>query len=183
MSKSTWHQIGHWRILPEITLETEQQKYLVKYELLKAKEGMNLHMEDKEYQVAIEKKSGHNYWIRVNRQVIKVWGFSASSEILLDLDGQLFRFRRMDILDRRYILSAEQKNSKSPGKVYAPLNGRIVQINVKAGDKVAEGDSLVIIESMKMENKIMSHHDACIDQIEVSVGDLVQTNQIILTLA
>ena len=119
----------------------------------------------------------------INNQVIKVWGKTDRSEILIDLDGHLFKFRRMDILDRRYIRHDESKKAKNKGEVFAPLNGRIVQINVKAGDKVDEGDPLLVIESMKMENKILCDFPATVRQIDVSVGQQVQTNQILLTLA
>ncbi len=89
----------------------------------------------------------------------------------------------MDILDRRYIRLEKKQKSDKPGQILAPLNGRVVQINVKIGDNVKEGETLLVIESMKMENKIMSNHRAVVEQIEVSIGQQVKTNQILLTLA
>jgi pyruvate carboxylase subunit B len=144
---------------------------------------MWLRIRDRDVHVSLERRTGYHYWIRINEQVIKVWGLTDRSEILIDLDGHLFKFRRMDILDRRYIRQDETKKSKNKDKVSAPLNGRIVQINVKAGDKVKEGDSLLVIESMKMENKILSDFPATIKKVEAAVGQQVQTNQILLTLA
>jgi acetyl/propionyl-CoA carboxylase alpha subunit len=180
---SPWHQIGHWRILPEISVKTEQEEILIRYKLQKGKERMWLRIRDQELHVSLERRSGSFYWIRINEQVLKVWGHTDRSEILIDLDGHLYRFRRMDILDRRYIRRDENKKTKNKGEVLAPLNGRIVQINVKEGDSVEEGDPLLVIESMKMENKILSDFEATVRQIEVSVGQQVQTNQILLTLA
>jgi len=133
--------------------------------------------------VSLERRTGSHYWIRINKQVIKVWGFTDRSEILIDLDGHLFKFRRMDILDARYIHQEKKRKTKKKGEVTAPLNGRIVQINVKEGDRVTEGDPLLVIESMKMENKILCDFEATVRQIEVSAGQQVQTNQILLTLA
>jgi geranyl-CoA carboxylase alpha subunit len=89
----------------------------------------------------------------------------------------------MDILDRRYIRLDERKLKEIPGEISAPLNGRVVQVNVKAGDQVSKGDPLLVIESMKMENKILSDFPAVVKQIGVSVGQQVHTNQILLTLA
>lgn len=144
---------------------------------------MWLRINESESIVSLERRNGHHYWIRVNKQIIKAWGITDGSEILLDLDGHLFKFRRMDILDRRYIRQEKKQKSKEPGNIHAPLNGRVVQVNVKVGDHVEEGEALLVIESMKMENKIMSDHRAIVNQIEVSVGQQVQTNQILLTLA
>ncbi len=180
---SPWHQIGHWRILPEIILKSDDKIHQIKYRLQKGNERMWLRINDRESQVSLERRNGHHYWIRVDKQIIKVWGITDRSEILLDLDGHLFKFRRMDILDRRYIQQEKKQKSREPGKITAPLNGRVVQINVKVGDNVKEGEALLVIESMKMENKIMSDHRAVVEQIVVSIGQQVQTNQILLTLA
>jgi 3-methylcrotonyl-CoA carboxylase alpha subunit len=180
---SPWHQIGHWRILPEIILKLGEKSHRIKYRLQKGNERMWLQFHNSSKQVSLERREGHNFWIRVDRQVIKVWGFTDRSEILMDIDGHFFKFRRMDILDRRYIRLENKQISESPGKIAAPLNGLVVQINVKKGDKVSEGESLLVIESMKMENKILSDHRAVVEQIEVSVGQQVKTNQILLTLA
>ena len=180
---SPWHQIGHWRILPEIILKSDDKIHQIKYRLQKGNERMWLRINERDSHVSLERRNGHHYWIRVDKQIIKVWGSTDRSEILLDLDGHQFKFRRMDILDRRYIRLDEKQKSDKPGQILAPLNGRVVQINVKVGDNVKEGETLLVIESMKMENKIMSDHRAIVEQIEVSIGQQVQTNQILLTLA
>ncbi len=182
-TRSPWHQIGHWRILPEIILKSDDKIHQIKYRLQKGNERIWLRINERESSVSLERRDGHHYWIRVKNQIIKVWGITDRSEILLDLDGHLFKFRRMDILDRRYIRLDEKQKSKEPGDITAPLNGRVVQINVKVGDNVKEGEPLLVIESMKMENKIMSDHRAVVEQIEVSIGQQVETNQILLTLA
>ena len=88
----------------------------------------------------------------------------------------------MDILDRRYIRRENTTKSGNPGEITAPLNGRIVQVNVKEGDVVAEGDSLLLIESMKMENKILADFKAKVKHLDVSVGQQVHSNQVLLTL-
>ncbi len=180
---STWHTIGHWRILPEIILLWDHKEYRIRYELLKGRKRMRLHLGEKDYEVALERRDGDNYWIRINQQILKVWGSTDRSEILLDLDGHLFRIRRTDILDRRFIRSARKNEKENNGNITAPLNGRIVQINVKEGDRVSEGDLLMVVESMKMENKILAANQATVESIQVSIGDQVQTNQLLLTLA
>lgn len=143
---------------------------------------MKFHFQDRPLNVSLERKEGNNYWIRIGLQVLKLWGTTDRSEILLDLDGQLLRFRRLDILDRRYIRSSGKANGGESKEIIAPLNGRIVQINVKEGESVEEGDPLMVIESMKMENKILASRSAVIRKIEVNVGDQVQANQLMITL-
>ena len=61
----------------------------------------------------------------------------------------------------------------------APLNGKIVQINVKEGEEVDEGDPLLVIESMKMENPILAPVNGKITDIQISVGEVVETGKVI----
>ncbi len=180
---STWQQIGHWRILPEVILLWEHEQHRIRYELQKGRERMRLHMGDRHYQVALERYDGSHYWIRINDQIMKVWGATDRSEILLDHDGHLFKLRRMDILDRRFIRSDESRIAQGTGIISAPLSGRVVQITVKEGEVVSDGDQLMVIESMKMENKIQATHHATVEEIKVSVGEQVQANQLLITLA
>jgi len=177
-----WRTIGHWRILPEITLMADHQTYRIRYELMKGRERLRLFLERHQMDVSLERRLGNNYWIRFDNQVLKVWGTTDRSEILLDLDGHLYRYRRMDILDRRYIGSAGKDENSAKGEIVAPLNGKVVQINVKEGEEVDEGDPLLIIESMKMENKILATAQARVKKIETLVGQQVYTNQLIITL-
>lgn len=57
--------------------------------------------------------------------------------------------------------------------VDAPLPGRVVDIKVKAGDKVNAGDAVVMLEAMKMENTITTSCAGTVKQVLVSVGDAV----------
>jgi 3-methylcrotonyl-CoA carboxylase alpha subunit len=180
---SPWLQIGHWRILPGIILQADQESYSIKYKFLKGNELLWLRINDQECELKLENRKGHNYWLRVNCQLIRVWGITDLSEILLDSDGQRFMFRRLDMPDRRYIRQNKEQKSHTQGEISAPLSGKVVQINVMEGDRVTEGEPMVVIESMKMENKILSDHEAIVEQLAVSVGQQVHTNQILLTLS
>lgn len=51
--------------------------------------------------------------------------------------------------------------------INAPMTGRIIEINASAGQPVAVGDVLVVIESMKMENEVFSQHQGIIDTVLV----------------
>jgi oxaloacetate decarboxylase alpha subunit len=67
--------------------------------------------------------------------------------------------------------------------VVAPLAGNIWKLEVAAGQKVQEGDLLVILEAMKMENEIIAERDGIIGQLLVKEGDAVDIGQTLLTLA
>jgi biotin carboxyl carrier protein len=55
-----------------------------------------------------------------------------------------------------------------------PITGKVVEVNVKEGDKVKEGDVLCMLESMKMENPIVSPVDGTITEINLKAGQKVE---------
>lgn len=58
-------------------------------------------------------------------------------------------------------------------KLEAPLAGNIFHVNVVAGDEVAEGDVIVVLEAMKMETEVRSQHAGTVAEVMVKVGDKV----------
>ncbi len=67
-------------------------------------------------------------------------------------------------------------------KVEAPMPGTVVDVKAKVGDKVKNGDDIVIVEAMKMENSIPAPCDGTIASINVSKGDSVNTGTVIATI-
>jgi len=67
--------------------------------------------------------------------------------------------------------------------VTAPLNGKITQVLVKAGDQIAAGDTVVMLEAMKMENSITAESAGTVKAVLVNVGDQVDGGQALVELA
>jgi acetyl-CoA carboxylase biotin carboxyl carrier protein len=60
-----------------------------------------------------------------------------------------------------------------------PITGKITSVNVKAGDKVGEGDVICMLESMKMENPILAPVGGTVAKIELSVGQVVEAGDLV----
>jgi acetyl-CoA carboxylase biotin carboxyl carrier protein len=67
-------------------------------------------------------------------------------------------------------------------EVLAPMPGKILQVLVKVGDKVAEDDELLILEAMKMENPIYSTADGVVKEVKVKKDDTVDSDQVLVVL-
>ena len=67
--------------------------------------------------------------------------------------------------------------------VVAPLPGTINEIKVKVGDKVNAGDTVVVLEAMKMQNNIDTETSGTIASINVNKGDAVMEGDTLVTIA
>ena len=67
--------------------------------------------------------------------------------------------------------------------VKSPMPGNILKINVTQGQQVSEGDVLIILEAMKMENEVVSTKTGTVAQILVSKGAVVETDTPLVVIA
>lgn len=67
--------------------------------------------------------------------------------------------------------------------IKVPMQGLIVDVKVKAGEKVKAGDEIIILEAMKMENPIVAPCDGVINEIKVTKGDKVNTDDVLAVLS
>ena len=66
--------------------------------------------------------------------------------------------------------------------VTAPMPGNILDVKVKAGDSVKAGDTLLILEAMKMENEISAPQDGTVASVNVRKGDVVNSGDLLCTM-
>ena len=103
--------------------------------------------------------------------------------------------RRAEESEERRVKSEESNSSSTSaastssaptaaaGKpVVAPLPGTINEIKVKVGDKVNAGDTVVILEAMKMQNNIEAETSGTITSINVNKGDAVMEGDTLVTI-
>jgi biotin carboxyl carrier protein len=63
--------------------------------------------------------------------------------------------------------------------VEVPITGKIISVNVKAGDRIKENAVICVLESMKMENPILSPVDGTVAEVKVSADQVVKSGEII----
>ncbi|GEE03967.1 biotinylated protein TB7.3 [Gordonia spumicola] len=68
-----------------------------------------------------------------------------------------------------------------PEDVVAEIVATVLEVSVDAGAQVATGDTLVLLESMKMEIPVVAEDPGTIDEVKVKVGDVIQAGHVIAT--
>lgn len=77
-------------------------------------------------------------------------------------------------------LGISSKSSSAIQSIKAPMPGLIINISAQVGEEVKKGDTLLILEAMKMENVIKSPRDGRVKKINVALKQPVEKNQVML---
>jgi len=85
-----------------------------------------------------------------------------------------------DLLHR---LGLDSLNKTKIAELKAPMPGLVLKVLVSEGDEVKKGDSLLVLEAMKMENIIKSPGDVVVKSIKIKPADKVEKNQILIQFA
>lgn len=77
-------------------------------------------------------------------------------------------------------------NSTATAKVKeikAPMPGLVIEVRVKEGDNIKQGDGLLVLQAMKMENVIKSPTAGDIKKVHIKKGDAIEKNQVMISFA
>ncbi len=81
-------------------------------------------------------------------------------------------------------MSFEEEGGLSSGceAVTSPMPGSVVKVEVEAGQEVAEGDALIIVEAMKMETTLFASIDGIVTEVNVKAGEQVSADTILVVV-
>jgi biotin carboxyl carrier protein len=105
----------------------------------------------------------------------------SSKSFLIKINGEQYSVELKDKFD--LLLEKMGLTNGTGGKINnikAPMPGLIIDLRVKEGDKVMAGDSLLILEAMKMENLIKASGESIVKSVKVKKGDSVEKNQVLI---
>ena len=66
--------------------------------------------------------------------------------------------------------------------VEVPITGKVISVDVKVGDTVKEGDTICVLESMKMENPILAPVDGSIVEVGIAADQVVKPGEVIAVI-
>lgn len=136
----------------------------------KTSKGLTVHVEKKDFLVQF--KGAH----------ISIDGHKHAVEVRNLRRGRTSWYYKTQEAEDIEIGKPAHKMPSGEGIIHPPMPGRIVSINVKEGDSVKIGSSILVLEAMKMQNEIVSNIDGVIREIRVSEGDLVESGDILVVI-
>jgi biotin carboxyl carrier protein len=103
-----------------------------------------------------------------------------SSHVKILMNGEQIILKKhsklTEILEKSMALGG---SASGENKLLSQIPGRVVSILVKVGDQIKKGDSVIVLESMKMQVAVKSHKDGKIKEIKVKQGNAVSRNDVI----
>ncbi len=101
----------------------------------------------------------------------------------IEVDGEPYMVEIKDELDQMLdTMGFNNVSAKHEKEIKAPMPGLVLDIAVQVGQEVHEGERVLILEAMKMENSITTHCTAIIKKILVKKGQPVEKGQILVEL-
>ena len=156
------------------TLQVKSNDFLFSLSVKEAEEANLVNRNYNDYHIIKDNRS-------VNARVTET--DASGKKITVEVEGETFEVEIKDELDqvlqKMGFGSVSQKHIK---KIKAPMPGLVLEISVKEGQEVLEGEKLLILEAMKMENSIVIHANATIKKINIKKGQAVEKGQVLIEL-
>jgi biotin carboxyl carrier protein len=136
--------------------------------------------------VDIIRKSPDEFHVIHNNRSVKATlleADGAGKKLRIEVDGERFDVDIKDELDQMLdTMGFSNVSGKHLKEIKAPMPGMVINVAVLEGQQVKEGDRILILEAMKMENSIIIHADATIKRVAVKAGQPVDKGQVLVEL-
>ena len=130
------------------------------------------------YNIAIDASAGDELVCRIGDQALRLQYCIDGEWIWLRLDGRNHRLR-----DLTYHAPQAAGNDGGDGMLRAPMNGKIAALPLAVGQVVQTGQTLVVLEAMKMEHAMIAPFAGVLQALHVSLGEQVAPGKILLEIA
>lgn len=146
--------------------------------LSRSSTAYRLHLGEELLDIDLRTGANGGAWLRVGEEHIAVVIATHGDDIFVHLEGETYQLRHLHPLDR---LEAAADGS-AEDRILAPMPGSIVSVAAQAGDAVCQGQSLLIMESMKMETTIVAPRDGVVVDVTYGQGESFERDAVLVML-
>ena len=108
-----------------------------------------------------------------------VGAYLDKDQVRLQIDGHSVLAK---VVDRRSLAASGGSSDADQGQISTTIPGAVVRVLAKAGERVTQGQVLLVVEAMKMENEFKAPFDGVVAQVNVQPGDTVTSGQLLVVI-
>lgn len=146
--------------------------------LSRSREAYRLHVGDRVVDVDLRTGADGRAWLTVGERHVEVVIATRGDEVFVHLDGEAHALRYRHPLERL----AAQAGGGANDQIRAPMPGSIVSVAVAVGSSVSRGQSLLVMESMKMETTLVAPRDGVVADVRFEKGQTFERDAVLLAL-
>lgn len=146
--------------------------------LSRSDQAYRLHLGERVIDVDLAQSPDGRAWLTLGERHLEVVVATRGDDVFVHLDGEAYQLRYRHPLDRL----AAQAGGAADDRINAPMPGSIVSVAVKNGDAVTKGQTLLVMESMKMETTIVAARDGVIAAVNYEKGQTFDRDALLLSL-
>ncbi|MBI9033594.1 MAG: acetyl-CoA carboxylase biotin carboxylase subunit [Bacteroidales bacterium] len=182
-NQSVWQRIGFWRFVKTIPLVIDEVEYQV-YIRHQHFKHIIFEINNKKYFTELNRQHTNSIEFSLEGKYVKAY-FSQRDDGKCDIETEthLFVVHRKDVMNDKLSFEHEDLSlSRKTDAVFSPMPGKVIKVCVEAGQDVSKGDTLMIIEAMKMENLIKAPRDGILQTVHVDLGQQTESGQLLISL-
>ncbi|WP_028080804.1 acetyl-CoA carboxylase biotin carboxyl carrier protein subunit [Solimonas soli] len=146
--------------------------------LSRSARAYRLHVGEQVLDVDLAVAADGRAWLTLGERHLEVVVATRGDDVFVHLDGEAYQLRYRHPLDRL----AAAAGGSAADHIRAPMPGSIVAVSVKAGDAVTKGQTLLVMESMKMETTIAAPRDGVVAAVAYEKGQTFDRDALLLSL-
>jgi biotin carboxyl carrier protein len=131
-----------------------------------------------EYNISDVEVESNLISFKADNKLHNIYYFSNKDKTYLSIDGENYTLELEKDISTKFKSGKQQKGNS----VFSPMPGLLVEVSVSVGDKVKSGETLAIVEAMKMQNELPSPRDGIVKKINGKEGEQVDALQVIVEL-
>ncbi len=172
-----WNQTGYWRSTMNIKFQLDAKDFEIHIQKISGN-FFSLIINGLSYEVLLLSYNNGKISFSLNNLYYMAFvSFGTKGKTFVTLDGITFTANRLDVLNTEIYFTGSESNLQNHGNIIiSPMFGKVVKVNIKEGDEIKKGTTLLVLEAMKMENNIVAAKDAVIEKINVQIGQMVETD-------
>ena len=181
-NSDVWSEIGFFRINNQVSYLINRKIVEINYQ--KENKHLKFSLNDETPTVisnALIKENNMEFSLK-NKKLHFNWVITPNNELLLERGVESWKVIPNHQLPKNNARKQTRISNHNGSGITAPIPGKIIEINIQEGELIKAGDTLMVLEAMKMENSIQMPQDGIVKKIFIKQGKQVKANELLIEI-